>query len=791
MNLIQKFFEAIESEGLLSATKKTINYIGNFYLTDLLNRIFKPNITFNPLVSVIAVNYNGSKDLEVFLKSILLQSYKKFELIIVDNNSSDNSRQIIGKYSKKHKNISLLKSNKNLGFAGGNNYALPYCNGDLFALINVDTRVDVDWLKELVDAMSKDGDCGAVCSKTLFFERFQDVEIHLLDEFQLDAQVLLDSLTYKKFFIRKGFQRNNLLHSVKKKMLISLPIQNTPIQLGFTKDENEIRIKIGKNPTEYYSKASVVNLDFTQENVINSSYIVNNAGSVLKNGMPADRGIGKYDVGQYDEKSYVDFFCGVSVLLRRSLLIDRKIFVSEFFAYYEDSELSRYIQEMGFKILYTHRSIVYHRHSATSTEGSPLWQLLVSRSRRIYRYNGNYDQLKNDIDKIEHSFKNNVNTEFYSMLREQSNILFERLKQKNTIVEKNKPIGIYNSNWNTKGGGESHALSFATILQKYETVYLISETDFSIAELSEYFHVDLSNCRKIVLEHVTSAYTKKFKIFINSTYRSNLSSQADQSFYIVSFPHKRIRQKVLKSYSFWYNSDFTQKWSIKYWGKKQRGKIIYPLGMLNLKSQDIPKEKQKIILSVGRFFKSGHSKNQHIIAEAFKKLKNKNWQLVLIGSVDTNSKKNMRYIQEIKDILQETNYKILTNAKNDQLKKYYDIASIYVHATGFGENIKKRPENFEHFGITPIEAMSRGCYPIVYQYGGPAETLKKLEVGETFDSIDDLVVKMNDAVKASEDKTIVVNEIINSVKKFVEENEPTKQINMLFEKNEASGKAIK
>ena len=74
-----------------------------------------------------------------------------------------------------------------------------------------------------------------------------------------------------------------------------------------------------------------------------------------------------------------------------------------------------------------------------------------------------------------------------------------------------------------------------------------------------------------------------------------------------------------------------------------------------------------------------------------------------------------------------------------KLIEILSISSIYIQATGVEINLKKYPENLEHFGISVIEALSFGNYPLVYHKGGPAETLEKLNVGETFASFDSLV----------------------------------------------------
>lgn len=789
MMLVNKFISEMKQHGVKHALKRARAYLikNNTKVSKVLfDTDSFGSIDFNPLVSIIAVNYNGAKDLPVFLDSIKNQSYKNFELIIVDNNSSDNSKEIINEYQKESYRIIYLNSGKNLGFAAGNNYAIPYCKGELFCLINVDTKVDENWLKELIDAMSKDGDCGAVCSKTLFYEKFQDIEFKFEKDFIIDIDELVNSLEYKKYFIRYGQEESGFIKSKNKKIIISLPVQKTILKiklLDLIKD-SLISLKIGKNKINYFSVSnneSILEIDFSQENTINSSYIINNAGSISIAGMPGDRGIGEYDIGQYDSKCYVDFFCGVSVLLRRSLLIDRTIFVPEFFAYYEDSELSRYIRDKGYKILYSPRSIVYHKHSATSSEGSPLWQLLVSRSQKIYTYQNDFNKLYGEINHLEEYYKNQIPQELYTILKEFSSKLLEKLKANNSIVEKLKPIGIYNSYWNTKGGGESHALSFATILQKFETVYLISEQDFDIGELSEYYKIDLTNCRKIVQNNINTEFTKQFHIFINSTFQSNLESKAQKSYYIVSFPHKNITKEALESYEFIYNSDYTLRWSKLYWGN-HKGQLIYPLGSLNMNNNILNEDKENLILSIGRFFVGGHSKNQHIIAKAFidmiqKIPNNKNWKLVLIGSINKNSQEDLAYVNDIESLLKGSNYEIITDATRDSLEDYCKKASIYVHATGLGIDELKYPEKLEHFGITPIEAMTFGCFPIVYKYGGPSEVIAKLGFGETFKDVEDLTNKL---IKFSIDSNrLGAQEIKNYIFEFINEHNFYNKVNIL------------
>ena len=76
--------------------------------------------------------------------------------------------------------------------------------------------------------------------------------------------------------------------------------------------------------------------------------IINNAGSGLRDGRPFDRGFAEYDVGQYNFSERVSALCGCVAMISPKVFIERKIFIDEFFAYFEDSELSRWINNNNY-----------------------------------------------------------------------------------------------------------------------------------------------------------------------------------------------------------------------------------------------------------------------------------------------------------------------------------------------------------------------------------------------------------------------------------------------------------
>ncbi|RLD44719.1 MAG: glycosyltransferase family 2 protein [Bacteroidetes bacterium] len=119
-----------------------------------------------PLVSVVTVNYNQSKVTCEFLESLVKITYRKIEIFVVDNDSPTDNPDII---KEKYPYITLLKTKVNLGFAGGNNFALPYCNGKYILFINNDTEVDPNFLEPMVDLLESDSNIGMVNPRVQYF----------------------------------------------------------------------------------------------------------------------------------------------------------------------------------------------------------------------------------------------------------------------------------------------------------------------------------------------------------------------------------------------------------------------------------------------------------------------------------------------------------------------------------------------------------------------------------------------------------------------------------------------
>jgi GT2 family glycosyltransferase len=117
-----------------------------------------------PEVSVIIPNWNGIGLLKKCLDSLKSQSYKDFEILVIDNGSTDGS---VGYIKKNYPHVNLIELKSNTGFAPAVNLGVKICTGLYTVLLNNDAAMDKDCLKFLVSEAKAKKDCGMVAAKIL------------------------------------------------------------------------------------------------------------------------------------------------------------------------------------------------------------------------------------------------------------------------------------------------------------------------------------------------------------------------------------------------------------------------------------------------------------------------------------------------------------------------------------------------------------------------------------------------------------------------------------------------
>jgi len=119
----------------------------------------------NPFVSIITVTWNSAKDIINCINSIKKQTYTDFEILLIDNNSNDNSVDIVRKH---YPDIQIIENKKNLGFAEGNNIGIQKASGEILAFVNPDVILDPNWLNNLVTKLQSSNKIGGVVGKIFY-----------------------------------------------------------------------------------------------------------------------------------------------------------------------------------------------------------------------------------------------------------------------------------------------------------------------------------------------------------------------------------------------------------------------------------------------------------------------------------------------------------------------------------------------------------------------------------------------------------------------------------------------
>jgi glycosyltransferase involved in cell wall biosynthesis len=122
----------------------------------------------NPKISVVMSVYNGEKYLREAIESILNQTFKDFEFVIVDDRSTDKTSEIINEYFQKDNRIKVIKNDRNMGLTRSLNKAINQSSGNYIARMDADDIAIKERLEKQVDFMERNPD--VVLLGTAFYE---------------------------------------------------------------------------------------------------------------------------------------------------------------------------------------------------------------------------------------------------------------------------------------------------------------------------------------------------------------------------------------------------------------------------------------------------------------------------------------------------------------------------------------------------------------------------------------------------------------------------------------------
>lgn len=321
-------------------------------------------------VTVIILNWNGRHFLEQNLESGLSQEYENYEVLIVDNGSTDGSQKYVQDTMKKEKRLKLLETGENLGYAEGNNrgirYVLKEGKSEYIVLLNNDVKVDKSWLTNLTSGFS-DQQIGVCTSKILLYYPYQHVVL-IPSSSAVIYSININGIDYHSLEFAQGFDKKGGLISFPKRLnageIYNFAIPYDPCDIG----KSMLKIKFKGKSLKVFagSLKKELDKDGSMRIPLKGKYVIQNAGiDLLRDRMVfEDRHIYEFDRDLPTE--LVEAGCGAAMAVRTDLIRRLGEFNGKYFMYFEDCELCIRYQRAGFKTKFINNAICYHHFWGSS-----------------------------------------------------------------------------------------------------------------------------------------------------------------------------------------------------------------------------------------------------------------------------------------------------------------------------------------------------------------------------------------------------------------------------------------
>lgn len=320
------------------------------------------------------------------------------------------------------------------------------------------------------------------------------------------------------------------------------------------------------------------------------------------------------------------------------------------------------------------------------------------------------------------------------------------------------------------GGGEKHILSIGKVFEEHGYAVSLFWKDARILRLlGDRLNINVSSFTIEQVERKGAGYD----VLLYVTDGSYFFGAAKKNYVFCMYPQKNLYTRSLitiakwRGWSFFANSHYTATFISDWVGKKVG--VVYPhIDESIFQSYSPIGQKKKMILSVGRFFRHLHAKNQHVLIEAFNQLQERHeeftdFPLVLIGSVKNEDED---YFDEIQKLAKgNKSIHIIKSAPYSEILEYFKTSLFYWHAAGLNADLESHPEAAEHLGMSVIEAMVAGCVTFAHNSGGPKETIENEKNGFLYETIDELIIETADVYKSNNR----LPRISGAAKKYCEE----------------------
>jgi GT2 family glycosyltransferase len=219
-------------------------------------------------LSIIIVNWNGAEFVGKCLKSVFESKFNKpWEVIVVDNNSSDKSVEIIKQFPQ----VIAIENKENVGFGAANNQALKQATGKFVFLLNPDTQIFPDSMEKLVEKIEEEEKIAIVAPQLVNENGSLQKEIgtfpglvdSILVLLKLHRLPFFKDLVYPKVDYSQEQEAEHLMGSallIRREVLDSVGVFDEHFFLWFEETDLEKRIKEAGWKLIYYPQVRVVHL---------------------------------------------------------------------------------------------------------------------------------------------------------------------------------------------------------------------------------------------------------------------------------------------------------------------------------------------------------------------------------------------------------------------------------------------------------------------------------------------------------------------------------------------------
>lgn len=133
-------------------------------------------------VTISLLTWNGQKYLPWLLKSLSEQSFVDWELLVLDNASTDGSIDIIREY---YPQARIIRQKQNIGFAKGHNLLINWSNSDYILVLNQDVILEPNYLRELVDFLQSNKNAASCAGKLMYWDFDKGLKTKTIDSYGL------------------------------------------------------------------------------------------------------------------------------------------------------------------------------------------------------------------------------------------------------------------------------------------------------------------------------------------------------------------------------------------------------------------------------------------------------------------------------------------------------------------------------------------------------------------------------------------------------------------------------